>query len=459
MQKERPILIGGSPSSGSTLLSVMLDAHPDIHCGPEIGVLAHPSLYRGDFSTAVQALLSRLEPCQWMKNDALGNFREGLCPYALIDESNLSAYDHDLSSIKQLLRASDSIESFLSNLFEPILLRSGKTIWAEKTPSNLYAFEAFLDRFPEGRVIYVVRDPRAVVSSLHKRGMGLRRALSIWLLEVAVCERLADHPRVLRVRYEDLVQDTERILTDVAHFLNVSTAVDLMIRYDAQSSRVEQDRTLKAVTTWGANPTQPVSLQPLDAWKADLDSVTIAVMEQAELVLAPQGMDSVKGVRVADLARKLGYGWEAVDAEIGDVWERLLAERLIAVTEQKFDCQIFHERFVEAAPPMMNGLQGSLWVAVVKGVIHAFEKDSRLLGELKVLRETCCNWYSEYVRTGQTLSDVAISRDRFEREYGLAACEVGRLSAEIGELRKEREQLMMSLKTERKMSNRSERSE
>ena len=43
---QRPVLVGCCPSSGSTLLSVMLDAHPDLMCGPELSIFAHPLVWR-----------------------------------------------------------------------------------------------------------------------------------------------------------------------------------------------------------------------------------------------------------------------------------------------------------------------------------------------------------------------------------------------------------------------------
>jgi len=37
-----PILVGSAPSCGSTLFSTMLDAHPQVVCGPELNLVSHP---------------------------------------------------------------------------------------------------------------------------------------------------------------------------------------------------------------------------------------------------------------------------------------------------------------------------------------------------------------------------------------------------------------------------------
>ena len=416
MQIQRTVLIGGAPSSGSTLLSVMLDAHPEIHCGPEIGILAHSALYKPNFEEAARALSKRLERCEWLKNDALGNLAAGCCPYALIDGSNLGAYGQDLQSVQKMLLDCDSVEALLERLYQPTFARHGKGIWAEKTPSNLYAFEAFLGRFPEGLVVYLVRDPRAVVASLLKRGMGLRRALSIWLVEVAICERLFGHPRVLRVRYEDLIQDTAGILTEIATFLRVDSAIGNMLRYGEESNRVKHDRTLVSLSSWNANPTQPVSMRALDAWKGELDWATLAVLQQAQIVCAPDGMEWAKGVRLADLAARLGYAWEAIRASVADVWERLIGERLIGATQQAFDSQIFHERFVESRPPAMSEAEEELWASVVRGAITSYRREQPMFHELRKTRETCCHWYEEFNKANHALAEMSIAKDKLERQ-------------------------------------------
>ncbi len=43
----------------------------------------------------------------------------------------------------------------------------GKSRWGEKTPFNLFYVDLLYDMFPEARFIYVVRDPRAVVTSMN----------------------------------------------------------------------------------------------------------------------------------------------------------------------------------------------------------------------------------------------------------------------------------------------------
>jgi hypothetical protein len=43
---ESPVIIGGCARSGTTLMRVMIDTHPNIYCGPETGLLYLRTLTR-----------------------------------------------------------------------------------------------------------------------------------------------------------------------------------------------------------------------------------------------------------------------------------------------------------------------------------------------------------------------------------------------------------------------------
>lgn len=108
--------------------------------------------------------------------------------------------------------------------------RHGKTIGCDQTPRNLYYLDELLQLYPDAQAVVLVRDPRDVMlSQKHRwkrRLLGARRtprwnALRTWagyhpitmsLLwrgGMRAAERLADHPCVTLLRFEDLVADPE----------------------------------------------------------------------------------------------------------------------------------------------------------------------------------------------------------------------------------------------------------
>ena len=122
--------------------------------------------------------------------------------------------------------------------------RRGKTVIGEKTPAHVRHGETILRWYPGGRIIHMLRDPRAIyVSDLRRRRQhpgavpyrllnrvpgGLAAVLLVqttlaWLESAA---RLRDnsrrHPgRYLVVRFEDLVTDPRATVEQVCRFVGI----------------------------------------------------------------------------------------------------------------------------------------------------------------------------------------------------------------------------------------------
>jgi len=160
----------------------MLDSHPRISCGPETQFL-------WDMESIVGARWQRmklfgLEADYWHKK--IGEF--------------FSGFQTDYCRMR------------------------GKARWADKSP--LYTLKLdFINRvFPECQVIHVVRDPLDVTRSYYER-WGYRKAWAApaeWQNHVTRARAMSDvlgPERFLEIRYEDLVQKTEKTLREVCGFL------------------------------------------------------------------------------------------------------------------------------------------------------------------------------------------------------------------------------------------------
>ncbi len=126
--------------------------------------------------------------------------------------------------------------------------KQGRPIMGEKTPAHLAYVDTLLEWFPNGRVVHMIRDPRAVfVSDLRRRRGKLRKPYS-WIAKVpgllsatilmqttwvwrgaarkdpAYARKYPDRYR--RVRFEDVVKTPDETLGGLFAFLGVEAPPD-----------------------------------------------------------------------------------------------------------------------------------------------------------------------------------------------------------------------------------------
>ncbi len=178
-----PIFVVGCQRSGTTLLRLILDSHPNISCGPETRFLAD---------------LEHLTGPSWERLSQYGFTRQ---------------YWHG-----QVAAMFDAIKSDYAR-------RHGKPRWADKTP--LYALSlGFIGQlFPTCQVIHLIRDGRDVVASHRDRWgyLSALKAVSKWprYVRAARAAGAAMAPgRYLEVRYEGLVSEPEKTLRELLTFLD-----------------------------------------------------------------------------------------------------------------------------------------------------------------------------------------------------------------------------------------------
>lgn len=193
-----PIFVGGAGRSGTTLMRVILDSHPNIACGPELKVI--PSVCR-----------------LWYELQTA--FRMPLREYHLKPKQVNAIFGQMILSLLENYRA-----------------QAGKPRIAEKSPNNVFFFEHLHYLFPESPLLHLIRDGRDVVSSLlrmdwrnPKTGERLeytqdaRKAAEYWANAVRAGQMARQRPslaaRYLEVRYEDLVAKPEETLKRVCDFI------------------------------------------------------------------------------------------------------------------------------------------------------------------------------------------------------------------------------------------------
>lgn len=292
-------------SSGSTLFARLLDQHPDVACGEELFLFCAPLPYE-DYAAFRR----------WLPAIALAGLPGH--PYHQGRALLRHARTYGLARTKLWLWASraGSFREFVQRIRTHVLHRTGKRVWAEKTPRNVRVIRHFVEGFPDGRVIHVVRDPRDVVASLSGRSKGLLHAAETWLGSVGAMAPYRQHPRVLEVRYEDLCHDPAATMTRVWRWLGLDAAGEFL---DTDRHASRGLRHVNDHRSWKQKPGQPLSTASVGRYRdAGLDTELLGRIRLTEPYARVLGCPQLT---VAQAAASYGYDFEVSPDPPGIAYE------------------------------------------------------------------------------------------------------------------------------------------
>lgn len=195
------IIIGGPPSTGSSLLSRLLDRHSQIACFQETHLFAKHQLYQDWENYKNRILSGRLMSAGWHMYNAVD------LPIKLETDA--------------LINKSDSLCDFANKYFSAAAAENHKLIWAEKTPLNIYFFDQIRSELTTTRFILTIRNPYDTVASLILRGKSVLDAVALTLLNLGIGYLQSIQVDMLTVRYEDLVRHTEDTVQNICDYINV----------------------------------------------------------------------------------------------------------------------------------------------------------------------------------------------------------------------------------------------
>jgi hypothetical protein len=221
-----PFIVGVG-RSGTTLLRLMLDAHPELAIPPETGFIP----------TAVAA---------WREG---GKLREGFLQAIVGFETwaDLNMSDEDFRA------ALDGLDPFepsagIRMLYRIYASRHGKQRWGDKTPTYALRLPEIAAALPEARFIHIIRDGRDVALSVRPLWFAPGKDIQTLALDWKRCiEKTRELSRQVRsyieVRYEDLVRNTERELIKLCHFIKLEYDPRMLLYYHNAKNRLDEIKT------------------------------------------------------------------------------------------------------------------------------------------------------------------------------------------------------------------------
>jgi Sulfotransferase family len=199
-----PFFIVGSARSGTTLLRLMLNAHPDIAVPPESRFVVE--LYKGSDTVMTSELL-----------------------VALAGHKRFQAWDLPIEAVREELGPTPSTEyaDAMRAAYRAYARVHGKVRWGDKTPRYVEHLPFLAKLFPDARFIHLVRDGRNVALSYADVPFGpktIAKAARLWAERVAsgvANGRDLGARRYMEIRYEDMVEDAKGQARQVCDFLEL----------------------------------------------------------------------------------------------------------------------------------------------------------------------------------------------------------------------------------------------
>ena len=202
-----PILIGGCPRSGTTLLGAMLGVHADFVCTPESPFRWNDPVLRNAKREFVSA------------GDVLASLRR--CP-------KFRAWGIRGIGLPQEATHAEIMSTLVREYAKVNCVGKFQQFWVDHSPQNIERAIEQLQIYPDARFIHVVRDGRAVSASIMPLDWGpntIKHAAKWWrenTLAALAFSTAISVERLRLVRYEELVTNTEVVLQRLCQWLNVS---------------------------------------------------------------------------------------------------------------------------------------------------------------------------------------------------------------------------------------------
>ncbi len=98
---------------------------------------------------------------------------------------------------------------------------NGKLRWLEKSNGNVKHVDKIFKRYPLAKIIWLIRDGRDVVASLHKVH-PIDHCINRWKELNEVMLPWQDNPQVYKLHYEDLITDYDKTMESLMAFLGMN---------------------------------------------------------------------------------------------------------------------------------------------------------------------------------------------------------------------------------------------
>lgn len=258
-----PIFVVGAPRSGTTMLRLMLNAHPRIAIPFESDFI--PKFYRklGEYGD-----LTARENIEHLLDD--------IGKQSFVTRGGLI---RDKAAV--LARNPRSYSELITAIYETYAEANRKIRWGDKDPDNVIEMDVLWNLFPGCRIVHIVRDGRGVANSLRTLEWGSRNLVKLardWSWRVTLAHKMGmmlGPGYYHEVRYEDLVRSPEAVLRGICKFVGEPFDRE-MLAYHKNAGAAMPDSSLK----FHSSSIQSPDPAKVAAWQREMSVADRALFEE-----------------------------------------------------------------------------------------------------------------------------------------------------------------------------------
>lgn len=200
------IIILGYKRSGTSLLRVILNSHPEIAIGPEMKFM--------------QKLVKK--------------YPANVDDFIKICEKEAADFQFSPEHLAAIYNKSHSANDIMFNWCNTYKTLTGKNIWGDKTPQNFKYLKMICQNFPDSFFIHIVRHPYDAMRSAKKRKQyhGIHTICG-WLFSNLAVRHVKDK-KYYFLRYEDFIKNPGYNISAILAKADVKQ-VDLLSLYEKKN--------------------------------------------------------------------------------------------------------------------------------------------------------------------------------------------------------------------------------
>ena len=310
-RKEKPFFIVSAPRSGSTLLRLILDAHPRLAIPPP-GWLFHfvyPYLYSyGNLNI----------------EDNFQNLVEDIIESPTIKRWPITVNKKEIvSNVED--RTFRGVYEYLHVLYAK---KFKKHRWGEKTPRNSVWIDEIISLFPDAQIIHLLRDGRDVAIDISNADFlpgTVYAGAQVWRNFVSAIKRSEKKARAenfFEIQYENLCSDPDNELGKLCEFLGEEFSDKVLSHHDSNSS-----------LQWSKDPRHAETAKPISR---DFVEMYKSCLKRPEL----ESLNSLLG----DMLNSFGYLGEENKTPIDEKEAFQLFEHDTITTSDSIEYKKWHRK-------------------------------------------------------------------------------------------------------------------